>query len=77
MSVELIRSSLCLPIGPFYKYVLSLILAWINNYIPYKVWIKLHIHSQASTVAPNESICGPSSDEYRQVSNISRTLVGN
>ena len=23
--------------------------AWINNFIPYKVWVKLFIHSQTST----------------------------
>ena len=37
---------------PFYRHDVILMLAWIANYIHYKVWVKLRIHSQTSTVAP-------------------------
>ena len=38
--------------GPFYWHDLTLISAWIRNYIHYKVSDKLFIHSQTSMVAP-------------------------
>ena len=40
------------PEAPFDNVVLSLIPACISNHMPGKVWDKLFIHSQASTVQP-------------------------
>ena len=36
--------------GPFCQHGLTLILAWISNYIHYKVWYKLRVHSQTLMV---------------------------
>ena len=38
--------------SPVYKHVLTFIQAWISNYIHYKEWDKLLIHSQFSAVEP-------------------------
>ena len=38
--------------GPFYWHGIILIPAWISNYIHYKVWVKLLLHSRTSTVQP-------------------------
>ena len=38
--------------GLVYQHGLTLIPAWISNHMPSKIWDKLPIHSQTSTVAP-------------------------
>ena len=40
------------PNGPFYQHGLTLIPAWMNNFIHYKCGMKLFIHSQTLAVAP-------------------------
>ena len=37
-------------LGPLYLYGLNLIPVWIHNCIHYKMWVKLLIHSQTTTV---------------------------
>ena len=38
--------------GLIYKHLLTLIPAWISNYIQYEVWDEISYHSQTSNVHP-------------------------
>ena len=48
----------CFTLSPFHQHGITLIPTWISNRNHYKVWVKLVIHSQTSTVQPLKFVNG-------------------